>query len=406
MARHEDGFVVFVPRTAPGDVVDVRYTDVHKQWRRAAIEQLVEPGPDRAEPPCPHYDNCGGCQLQHLGADAQRAARAGIIGDALRRIGKLDVGDIELEWGDSVLGYRNRVSFVLRRDGDAVVAGYHGAADPDRVVDVDACPLAEPAINDAWRALRQTWGKGASMLPKGDELRLTLRATTAGEVGLVIEGGGGCTTLDALVEGVDGLSAVWSVLRDGSVENAGAPGLTERIGDHDIAVAGASFLQVNRDVASRLDGYVREQCGDVRGLTVVDAYCGVGVRAVDMARREAAVTGIDADRDAIAAAGALAKQASVAPRLVADTVERALPRFLPAERVVLNPPRRGVDRRALRALLRRPPDRVVYVSCDPATLARDLRVLTEAFTLSACRAFDMFPQTAHVETVATLERRG
>jgi 23S rRNA (uracil1939-C5)-methyltransferase len=151
---------------------------------------------------------------------------------------------------------------------------------------------------------------------------------------------------------------------------------------------------------------VREQCGDVQGLTVLDAYCGFGVRTVELALCEAAVTGIDADRYAISTAGMLAKAASVAPRLMADTVERALPKFLPADLVILNPPRRGVDRRALKALLRKPPQRIVYVSCDPATLARDLRLLSEGFQIAGLHAFDMFPQTAHVETVVTLERRG
>jgi 23S rRNA (uracil1939-C5)-methyltransferase len=298
------------------------------------------------------------------------------------------------------------VSFVLRREDDTVRAGYHDASDPDRIVDVESCPLAEPAINRVWKALRDGWGEGAAMLPKGRELRLTLRATTAGEVGLAIEGGGKSRTLDTLVDGVDGLSAIWSILRDGTVEGAGAPTLGENIGDHEVALAGTAFLQVNREMGARLDAYVNERCGEVRGLSVVDAYCGFGVRAVDMARREAAVTGIDADRYAIATAGALATSASVAPRLLADTVERALPKYLPADIVVLNPPRRGVGSRALEALLRKPPARIVYVSCDPATLARDLRALSDGFGLDSCRAFDLFPQTAHVETVVALSPRG
>ena len=405
IARHTDGFVVFVPRTAPGEVVDATYTEQHRQWRRAVVDEVVEPGPDRRDPPCPHYERCGGCQLQHLGDDAQRAARVNIIRDAMRRIGKLDLDQIEIESDGRELGYRNRVSFLLRRDGDAVGAGYHDVSDPDAIVDVDGCPLAEPAINRVWAALRSSWGDGAVMLPKGPELRLTLRATADGTVGLAVEGGRKCSSLAALVERVDGLAAVWSELRDGSLENAGEPVLTERMRSHDVALAGTAFLQVNRDMAQRLDAYVREQCGDVQGLSVLDAYCGFGVRTVELALSEAAVTGIDADRYAISTAGNLAREASVAPRLLADTVERALPKFLPADLVILNPPRHGVDKRALRALVDKPPQRIVYVSCDPATLARDLRVLGEQFDLTTCRAFDLFPQTAHVETVVTLQRR-
>jgi len=385
--------------------VAVTYTESHRQWRRGVVERLVEPGPDRRDPPCPLYGRCGGCQLQHLNPDAQRSARGAIIQDALRRIGKLDLDTIEVESDERDLGYRNRVSFVLRRDGDDIVAGYHDVGDPDGIVDVDTCPLAEAAINDVWQTLRNKWGEGAALLPPASELRLTLRATSDGAVGLAIEGGRKPGNLEELVKNVEGLTAVWSMSRDGSLVGAGEPTLPERVGEYELALAGTAFLQVNRAMASRLDAYVREQCGEVQGKSVVDAYCGFGVRTVTLARAEAAVTGIDADRYAIAMAGDLSKRSSVAPRLLADTVERVLPRMLPADLVVLNPPRRGVDKRSLQALVRKPPERIVYVSCDPATLARDLRVLSEQFEMIACRAFDLFPQTAHVETVVTLQRR-
>jgi len=405
LARHPDGFVVFVPRTAPGDVVEVTYAEEHRQWRRAAVEKLVEGGPDRRDAPCSHYADCGGCQLQHLTPDAQRTARSGLVRDAMRRIGKLDVETVELESDERDLGYRNRVSFVLRRDEDTISAGYHGVDDPDRIVDVDSCPLAEDAINTVWKSLRANWGEGAVLLPKGKELRLTLRATADGAVGLAVERGSKHGNLEELVKRVDGLAAAWSMSRDGTLEGAGEPTLPERVGEYELALAGTAFLQVNRDMATRMDTYVREQLGEVQGKSIVDAYCGFGIRTVHLARAEAAVTGIDLDRYAIATAGDLAKRSSVAPRLLADRVERALPKYLPADIVILNPPRAGVDKRALKALVQKPPQRIVYVSCDPATLARDLRVLGEQFDLTTCRAFDLFPQTAHVETVATLNRR-
>lgn len=406
LARHPDGFVVFVERAAPGERVEVEYTESHKQYRRALVTEILEPSPARRDAPCPHYDHCGGCQLQHLGYDAQVAAKGNIVADALRRIGKLEVKGVEVEPSPRDLGYRNRVSFVVTREGETVSAGFHHRDDPARVVDIDRCPLAEPAINDAWEQLRSVWGDGAELLPSGEALRVTLRATARGEVGLAVEGGLDAGEPARLVELVPALSSVWSLGERGEVLGwAGEETLVERAGVYDIPLAGTAFIQVNRDVADKLDAHARAQCGAVDGERVVDAYCGYGVRALELARAGANVTAIDFDRGAIAAAKALAKRGGHTARFIAARVEKGLREALPAGVVILNPPRRGVGRDVIRTLLSTPPRRIVYVSCDPATLARDIRALAPAFSPTTLKAFDLFPQTSHVETVATLERR-
>jgi 23S rRNA (uracil1939-C5)-methyltransferase len=364
----------------------------------------VEASPHRRDAPCPHYAECGGCQLQHIDYAAQLAARGGIVADALRRIARIDAPPIEVEPSPRELGYRNRVSFTLTRGGDRVTAGFHALEDAGRVVDIDACPLAEAPVNAVWSSLRENWGDGAALLPRGAELRLTLRATAAGRTGLAIEGARDAGEPAELLERVEGLDAVWVIGDHGVLGYAGEESLSERWHGAEIPLAGTAFVQVNREVAEALDRYAREQCGEVAGRRVVDAYCGFGLRALALARDGAEVTGIDLDTHAISAAKSLASGSGA--RFVAGRTEDAIASLLPADVVVLNPPRRGVARPALAALAGRPPERIVYIGCDPATLARDLGALAQRFELSACRAFDLFPQTANVETVATLTRKG
>ena len=412
LARHPDGFVVFVAGTAPGEQVAVEYTETQKQWRRARVVEVIEPSPRRREPPCTYYGTCGGCQLQHLEYDAQVEAKAGIIADALRRIAKLepesDDGDssIDVEPAPREFGYRNRVSFELARGDETVRAGFHRRDDATSVVDIEACPLAEPAINEAWKSLRAAWGPNATMLPAGPELRLTLRATSEGHTGLAVEGGFDAGEPARLVETVPQLAATWVLGRKGEpLGFAGAEKLTERWAGVDLPLSGTAFVQVNREMAVRLDEYTRQQCDVGDGARVVDAYCGYGVRALDLSRAGYIVVGIDFDRGAVRAARRIARNAELSAEFITGRVESSLGGALPADVVVLNPPRRGVVRAVVDALLQSPPERIVYVSCDPATLARDLRALSSAFDVTAVRGFDLFPQTASVETVATLIRR-
>jgi 23S rRNA (uracil1939-C5)-methyltransferase len=406
IARRPDGCAVFVPRTAPGERVQVEYTEVHKQWRRARVVRVLESSADRRDPPCPYYEQCGGCQLQHLSYDAQLSAKAGIIAESFRHIGGVEAEPPQIVRSEQELGYRNRVSLVLRRRGTEVVAGYHAHDDPDVVVDIDHCPVAEPRLNDVWAGLRASWGERASDLPQGRELRLTLRANTEGRVGLAIEGGREPGSPKKILGGVDGLVSIWSLNRGGDVVRyAGAETLQDTWGRYEIPVAGTAFVQVNRDVAAAIDTYAREQCGPVVGKRVVDAYCGFGLMAIDLAREGARIVGIDLDRHAIATASSIASELDTTARFIRGNVERVLRCQLPAEVVILNPPRRGLTKPVVEALVKRPPRRIVYIGCSPATLARDLKGLSTRFKLEACRGFDMFPQTAHVETVATLVRR-
>jgi 23S rRNA (uracil1939-C5)-methyltransferase len=404
VGRLADGRAVFVHRTAPGDRAEVRLKHEHARWARARLVRLLERSPERRDPPCPHYARCGGCTLEHLTYDAQRRAKSDIVGQALRRIGGMAATSPEVVASPVEFRYRNRVSFTLvRLGGGRVVAGFHELDAPRRILDITAaCLLPEAPIADAWAGLREAWGPHAERLPAGQRLRLTLRASTAGRVTLLIEGGGrGHGQPEALLEAVTGLAAIWHRARPGHAPRllAGEPLVEELWGDDALALTGALFLQVNRLAAASLEAHVLATAGDVGGLRIIDAYCGVGLHARRLAELGADVIGIEVDSQAVAEAR---RASPPGVRFLEGTVERWLAEALPCDLAILNPPRAGLTVPVIDALRASPPDRIIYVSCDPGTLARDLARLGDGFALRSLRAFDLFPQTAHVESVAEL----
>jgi 23S rRNA (uracil1939-C5)-methyltransferase len=399
----DDGRVVFVPRTAPGDEVRVRITHGKPRWARGRLRELLVASPDRVAPACPYYEECGGCTLQHVAYAQQLHWKSDTVREALRRISHVDIEPPDVVPSPKERNYRSRVTFTLiRLPGGRVVAGFHHLSMPHRIVDVEeGCILPEPAVASVWTGLRRAWGEGARRLPAGRELRLTLRAVDEGVI-LVVEGGRGPGRPDILLREVEGLVAVWAARPNGGGKLLA--GLTHvhdtRFGET-LQTGPTTFLQVNREASEALHRWVVEQ-GLVRGgEKVVDAYCGVGSYGRDLARSGAEVLGIERDSDAARAASRDAPESfTVWTGAVEDHIQEALP----ADLVVLNPPRSGVDERVTEVLQAVGPPRLIYVSCDPATLARDIGRLSSFYAVANVRAFDLFPQTAHVEVVVVLER--
>lgn len=401
VGRLADGRALFVHRTAPGEEVEARVTRRKARWARGSLVRVLRRSPDRREAPCPFYDRCGGCTLEHMTYAAQLGAKARIVTDALQRIGGLVLDPPGITPSPAEFRYRNRVSFTLERVRGGVRAGFHELERPDAVLDIDeGCLLPEPAVAEAWGALRRAWGRDANRLPSGRELRLTLRGTATGRVTLLVQGGYGSGQPEELLRRVPPLDAVWHQPAPASspVLLAGDARLEETWSDEDLGVAGAVFLQINRGAAALLETHVVDLAGDIDGRTVIDAYCGVGLHARRLSRRGGRVTGIELDPLALDEA----RRAVPGAHFIGGRVEDELPGVLPADLVIVNPPRAGLAPAAADALLAKPPDRIIYVSCDPATLARDVARLAPRFAVRSIRCFDLFPQTAHVETVLEL----
>jgi 23S rRNA (uracil1939-C5)-methyltransferase len=435
VAHLPDGRAVFVHRTAPGDRARIEVTAVKKRWARGRLLELLEPGPGRREPLCPHFERCGGCTLEHLRYEAQLEAKGQMVTDALVRIGGLEsLPPPELHPAPREIRYRNRVSFTLRRLArDRVVAGFHELERPDRILDLDGrCLLPEEPVAEAWDALRGAWGSGADRLPPGAELRLTLRGTEDGSVILLVQGAEAPWDEDdarALLDAVPSLRAAWT---EEGAGRAGQESDGERDEGHDghpagepVLVAGdgeveehwygeripvrpGAFLQVNRAAASHLHDLVLREAGVPRGRTILDAYCGFGVYGRRLARHGGVAVGIESDPGAAAMARSRLQEGFT---LIEGRVEDRLDEALPVDLAILNPPRAGVADGVMERLgdvgagqPGAPPTRIVYVSCDPATLARDVRRLGPGYGITRLQIVDLFPQTAHVETIVTLDR--
>ncbi len=383
-----EGLVVFVPRSAPGDDITVRARK-HASLARGEITSIEKPSSDRTDPPCRHYtrDKCGGCQLQHITYEAQLRAKRGIIGDAFERIARLPITPPDVVPSPAEWRYRRKLTLAMRRESGTWIMGLHPYDAPAAVFDLEDCPITDERVLSIWKEVRAA----SRDLPDADELRAAVRLLDDGAA-LVVEGGSHWPAHERFAGAVPSVSAIWWQ------REKGRPRLL-----HDRRIAptpGASFAQVNPAMAAELQRYAVELTMRYAPKHVIDAYAGSGDTAEAIARSGVHVLAIESDEDAARWCGRRLPEGS---RVISSTVEEALPSALPADVVLLNPPRAGLDARVTAALAAADPlpRALIYVSCNPATLARDVARL-EGYRIVSVKAFDMFPQTAHVETVCEL----
>jgi 23S rRNA (uracil1939-C5)-methyltransferase len=398
VGRLADGRAVFVPRTAPGERVRLRAgaLKLHRTFARGEVGEVLAAGATRVASPCPHYnqDRCGGCQLQHLSYDAQLEAKRAIVGDALRRIGKLDLPDPEIVEAVEEWRYRAKISLAVRRAGGRMAgAGFHPYDRPGAVFSLTDCHIADFRLMALWRDLRPH----LDLLPPR-ATRLTLRLDREGRRHLIVESPGepwdsAERLREALAAAGGGSDVVcWWLPADGAARVVAGPST---------GFPATAFEQVNPEMGMLARRWAVEQLGDVRGRLVWDLYGGIGDTAALLAAGGAEAVSVDADEPAVAWARSRTYPAPV--RFIAGRAEDVLGNLPAAHAVVVNPPRAGLHWDVTLRLTAEPVTRLAYISCDPATLARDLHRLNVNYRVAAVRAFDLFPQTAHVETVAVLE---
>ncbi|MGD2116337.1 MAG: class I SAM-dependent RNA methyltransferase [Acidobacteriota bacterium] len=388
-----DGVPLFVPRAAPGDRLRVRLTERRPDYGRAEIVEILEPGPGRRTPPCPHFARCGGCDLQHLDDDLQVRLKAAAVVETLTRIGKIPLHEIQPPDGLRIVagdawGYRLRTQLHTEPappespgsagagpggEGPADAAGrprvgYFERGSHD-LVPVDSCPILVPELEDLLPGLPRKLA-GADRLPR----RLDLAA-----------GDGARISAAPVVEG----------LPHGEI--------SIRVGEATYRFDARCFFQGHRGLLGDLVAAAVGGEGDPEG-TAYDLYCGVGLFTLPLARRYRSVVAVEGDRLAARYArrnvrGAHLETVEVEGRAVESWI-RSLPEG--AARVVADPPRVGLKGVVLKTLLEREPRRITYVSCHPAALARDLRTLTRRYRLESLTLLDLFPQSGHMEAVAQL----
>jgi 23S rRNA (uracil1939-C5)-methyltransferase len=384
-----DGRTVFVPRTAAGDLVELAEVREHKRFARARLARLIEPSPDRVEPRCPHYvhDECGGCQVQHINYEAQLFSRRSLVGDAIRRLGKREVPDPPIVPATKIYEYRTKLTLHVSEDGSRI--GLHRYGRADQIFDLEWCHITVPELMELWKAMRSL----RPFLPPR-LVQVVLRLDRGGGRHVVIRVGAGevWSGFDRLrleLERRGTPATIWYQAESGAARAVAGAGE---------AFPATVFEQVNPEMGDRVRAFALEQLGDVSGQLVWDLYAGIGETTAALLAKGAAVESVELDRRAVAEA----ETRGPAARRHAGRVEDAIHQLHEPNLVIVNPPRTGLDQRVSTELNRLGPRRVVYISCDPATLGRDLQRL-ERFRIALIQAFDLFPQTTHVETVTVLE---
>jgi 23S rRNA (uracil1939-C5)-methyltransferase len=393
MGRLADGRAVFVPYALPGERVLVELTEEKRGFARARLVEVLQAAPQRIQPRCRHFGVCGGCHYQHLAYPLQLQVKGGVLREQLERIAGISqppVGEIRpspLEWN-----YRNTVQFHLDEQGRL---GYEESGS-NRVVAIQECFLPQAPLDEIWQQLDFESRLGIE--------RVGLRVGADEEVLLTLES----SLLELPSFEVDfPLSAV-HLSPAGSIVLAGEDWLPMEVNGRIFRVSAGSFFQVNTAQAGAMVQFLQEVLPLDNQTTLLDVYCGVGLFSAFLADRVGRCIGIEQSPTACEDyAFNLDEMENV--ELYVGAAEDILPALQVSGKItaIVDPPRAGLDRHALDALVALQPRWIAYVSCDPATLARDLKRLVAAgYSLERVTPFDLFPQTYHIESISLLRRVG
>jgi 23S rRNA (uracil1939-C5)-methyltransferase len=422
---------VFVRRGLPGDRVRARVTKVKRSHAEALAVDLLEPGPQRVDAPCSHYPACGGCRFQDLAYESQLAQKQGWVRDALQRLGGIAEPPLDeiVPCEPEVFHYRNKMEYSFAPGPAGAVIGFHKAGRWDEVLDIEKCWLTTDSGNAIREAVRE-WAREEGLEPY-DQVENTgyLRHLVVREgrntgqilVQLVTAPGekferGYFVDVCRKIPGV--ASVHWSINdRPAEVTNLptellwGEEWIEEELSGLRFRVRPNAFLQTNTWMADKLYALAREAAQLTGDETVWDLYCGIGTIGLSMASDALTVWGIEVSEESVACALENAEingitNAAFFAGNVGEVVEELLDRSGPPGVVVVDPPRSGLAGKALKRLGAIAAPRIVYVSCNPTTLASDVKMLQAeyGYELLRVRPVDMFPHTPHVECVALLER--
>jgi 23S rRNA (uracil1939-C5)-methyltransferase len=425
-----NGFVVFVRRGLPGDRVRARVTKVKRNHAEALAVEVLQPGPQRVDAPCAHYPACGGCRFQDLAYDAQAAAKEEQVLDALRRIGGIAEPPLEpIVPAVDQFHYRNKVEYSFTQTPNGPALGFHKAGRWDEVLEIDRCWISSDVSNALRDAVRD-WARAEKLEPydqaehTGYLRHLVIREGRNTEQALVqlVTAPGERFDRDELVEVLRRFPEVRSIhwaVNESQAEVTNLPttllwgedAIEEKLCGLRFRVRPNAFLQTNTKMAERLYELAGEYAGLTGDETVYDLYCGIGSIGLTMAANALTVWGVEVSEESVACAlenadlNGIANAAFFAGE-VGASLEELHDRAGPPDVLVVDPPRAGLSGKALRRAARLEASRFVYVSCNPTTLAGNVKELERdwGYKLQRVRPVDMFPHTPHVESVALLTR--
>jgi 23S rRNA (uracil1939-C5)-methyltransferase len=436
-----DGLVVFVTGSTPGDRVRARVVKKKREYAEAVVADVLIPSPERIKAPCPYFGHCGGCQWQHVAYERQLFYKRELVRGCLEHIGGFKDSLIgETLPSPSTYAYRNKMEFsfsdrrwLLPRELDLsgpsrdFALGLHVPGTFDKVLDIDACLLVEGLANEILREVKDIT-RSSGIPPYGLKTHrgfwrfLTIRHSSALDQWMVnvITSENQPALVRPLADRLaDRFRAVTSMINTINAGKAaiatgdrefllfGLPRIRDRLGPYVFQISANSFFQTNTAAAERLYETVAAYAELSGGDTVLDLYCGTGTIPIFLSCRAGLVTGIEMSPSAVSDAERNCKENSIDNcRFIQGDARHRLGQIgAVPDVVVLDPPRSGIHEDVIKGVLDLSPKRIVYVSCNPATLARDLGRMIPAYELVAVQPLDMFPNTHHVETVVKLGRR-
>ncbi len=426
-----NGFTLFVEGALPGEKIEVQVTKLKKQYGHGRLKRIVAASPTRVQPRCPIYDACGGCQLQHLDYPAQLEAKRQQVVDSLARIGKITDVIVHPTIGmEEPWRYRNKTHVPVALEQGRLISGFYAASSHD-IVETDQCLIGHERGDEIIAVVKRLAEELGILAYNPQTGRGLLRHVITrvgfhtGEVMVVLVVNGerlpkqdefiGLLTME-----LSGLTSVCLnvntdpssvVMGDRTIVLWGEETIRDYIGGIEFAISARSFYQVNPLQTERLYAKALEYAGLTGVETVIDAYCGIGTISLFLAQQADHVYGVEIVRDAIEDARRNARLNGMRNvTFEAGKAEVVIPRWrqqgIEADVIVVDPPRKGCDAQLLQTIIEMQPARVVYVSCNPATLARDLRVLEDGgYRTVEAQPVDMFPHTGHVEVTVRLERK-
>lgn len=423
--------VVFVPGALPGEEVVVEATNINPKFAEAKIKKIRKPSEHRVKPLCPVYDQCGGCQLQHLSYEQQLNEKRDIVIQSLERHTKLPVAQLDIRPTNGMenpWGYRNKSQFqVGMNDTGKVLAGLYGM-NSHQLIDIQQCAVQHPVTNKATETVKKILQE--LQIPiYNEKKRKGIVRTIVSRVGVqsgelqivLITAQQDLPKKDYIVERIiDALPEVKSIMQningaktslifgEETVALEGEEFIQETLGDLSFELSARTFFQLNPEQTVKLYDEVKNAAALTGVEKVVDAYCGVGTIGLWLADKAGEIRGMDIIPESIEDAKKNAKRHGFTnTKYVPGKAEEVLPKWVKKgwkpDVIVVDPPRTGLDQQLLNTILQVEPKKVVYVSCNPSTLAKDIQVLSSKFKVEYIQPVDMFPQTAHVETITLLE---
>ncbi|WP_298833324.1 23S rRNA (uracil(1939)-C(5))-methyltransferase RlmD [uncultured Planococcus sp.] len=424
-----EGYPLFIPGALPGEDVVVHVLKTLKSYGFAKLIEIKQASPFRVTAPCPVFDTCGGCQIQHLSYEGQMTFKQKLVRDAITRIGKLpDVPVHPVKGMEHPWRYRNKSQIPFGTQDGKVVAGFYQTRSHD-IADTDICLIQTPEADAIMVALKKNLAEiGIEPYEEATHrgmLRhvVVRKARATGEIMVVLVTKK--KKFPQTVRAIELIQAtvpeVTSIVQNINSEKTnvifgdetltlwGKDVIEDQIGDVRFEISARSFYQINPEQTEVLYGQALEYAQLTGKETVIDAYCGIGTISLFLAQRAEFVMGVEIVPQAIEDANRNAELNGLSNTLFeAGPAEQVIPRWYKegkkADVLVVDPPRKGCDEQLLRTILKQRPVRVVYVSCNPATLARDLRILEDGgYRTKEVQPVDMFPQSTHCEAVAWLE---